>query len=277
MVSQVPLHQPPSHKASSRQGLSRDLDREMEDVRRKGEEVQQLSTGLDGDWFLRTDKRLGTFSSPTPGFNGPVIWSLVINTKNGDSAECKADENRQFSNVKLFIQLKQKAGFGPQHYTIQFFTFVPDSMGYVAGLHKTDGSITHCAWRNVPQKLDTVLEREANNGVRHVAVGKSGSFVVILNNGIMFWSGVPESLSQKLSSAKREGLAAVVSLGAFLDARNSLTDLQIKPLRLCRSPSSLTVGISLNLQMGPRISASPQIGTLLSTSTPRKQCGLQNA
>jgi hypothetical protein len=129
--------------------------------------------------------------------------------------------------VKLFVQLKQKAGFSPQHYTIQFFTFVPDSMGYVAGIHKTDGTITHCAWRNVPQKLDTVLEREANNGVRHVAVGKNGSFVVILKNGIMFWSGLPESLSQKLYSAKREGRAVVVSFRAFLGARNSLTDLQI--------------------------------------------------
>jgi hypothetical protein len=76
MVSQVALHQPPSHKALSRQGLPRDLDREMEDVRRKGEEVQQLSTGLDGDWFLRTDKRLGTFP-PTPEFNAPAICLLI--------------------------------------------------------------------------------------------------------------------------------------------------------------------------------------------------------
>lgn len=102
-------------------------------------------------------------------------------------------------------------------------------MGYIAGLHKTDGSITHYAWRNVPQKLDTVLEREADNGFRHVTVGKNGSFVMILKNGIMFWSGVPEPLSQKLDSAKREGLAVVVNLKAFLGATNSLTDLQINP------------------------------------------------
>ena len=33
----------------------------MEDVRRKGEEVEDVSIGLDGDWFLRTDTRHGTF------------------------------------------------------------------------------------------------------------------------------------------------------------------------------------------------------------------------
>jgi hypothetical protein len=46
-----------------RQGLPYDLNREMEDVKRKGEEVEGLSIGLDGDWFLRTNARHGTFSS----------------------------------------------------------------------------------------------------------------------------------------------------------------------------------------------------------------------
>jgi hypothetical protein len=43
-----------------RRGLPPDLDRVIEDARHKGEEVQQLSIGLDGDWFLRTDNRHGT-------------------------------------------------------------------------------------------------------------------------------------------------------------------------------------------------------------------------
>ena len=44
-----------------RQGLPHDLDREMEGIRRKGEEVEEVSIGLNGDWFLRTDARHGTF------------------------------------------------------------------------------------------------------------------------------------------------------------------------------------------------------------------------
>jgi hypothetical protein len=59
-------------------GLPHDLDREIEDARRKGEKVEQLSTGLDGDWFLRTDKRLGTFP-PTPG---PACPSHVFHLLN---------------------------------------------------------------------------------------------------------------------------------------------------------------------------------------------------
>jgi hypothetical protein len=30
---------------------------EMEDVRQKGEEVEEVSIGLDGDWFLLTNAR----------------------------------------------------------------------------------------------------------------------------------------------------------------------------------------------------------------------------
>jgi hypothetical protein len=58
-----------------RRGLPYDLDREMEDVRRKGEEVQEVSIGLDADWFLRTNARHGTFSSlaiPEPA----LPWAL---------------------------------------------------------------------------------------------------------------------------------------------------------------------------------------------------------
>jgi hypothetical protein len=37
----------------------------MEDVRQKGEEVEEVSIGVDGDWFLRTNARHGTLP-PTP-------------------------------------------------------------------------------------------------------------------------------------------------------------------------------------------------------------------
>ncbi len=33
----------------------------MEDIRQKGEEVEEVSIGLDGDWFLRTSTRHGMF------------------------------------------------------------------------------------------------------------------------------------------------------------------------------------------------------------------------
>jgi len=43
-----------------RRVLPHDLADEMEDVRRKDEEVEEVSIGLDGDWFLRTSARQGT-------------------------------------------------------------------------------------------------------------------------------------------------------------------------------------------------------------------------
>jgi hypothetical protein len=49
------------HGARCRRGLPHDLEREMEDIRRKGEEVEEVSIGLDGDWFLRTNNRHGAF------------------------------------------------------------------------------------------------------------------------------------------------------------------------------------------------------------------------
>ena len=47
------------HEAKPRQQLPYDLDHEMQDVRQKGEEVKEVSIGLDGDWFLRTSSRHG--------------------------------------------------------------------------------------------------------------------------------------------------------------------------------------------------------------------------
>jgi hypothetical protein len=38
-------------------------------------------------------------------------------------------------------------------------------------------------------------------GVTRVAAGMNGSYVVALNNGRMWWSSVPESMSQLLDNA----------------------------------------------------------------------------
>jgi hypothetical protein len=65
------------HGARYRRELPHDLDREMEDVRRKGEEVEDVSIGLDGDWFLRTNTRHGMFppmSKPRTPINPICPW-----------------------------------------------------------------------------------------------------------------------------------------------------------------------------------------------------------
>jgi len=118
------------------------------------------------------------------------------------------------SNVEQFVQLLQQAGLSLADYAIQCFTFVPDPTGYVTVLHKTDGSLTRCAWHNVPRELDVVLEREGPKGVRHVTVGVNGAYVVILNSGAMSWgAGVPGRLHQLLEDAERRRRSvATVSL-----------------------------------------------------------------
>ncbi|KAI0252133.1 hypothetical protein BJV78DRAFT_1205003 [Lactifluus subvellereus] len=172
-------------------GLPHDLDGEINDAKQKGEEVEEVSIGLDGDWFLRTDRRHA----------------------------CKTlhDQVRSISNVELFVQLAQKGGMDLANYAIQFFSFVPDTTGYVTVFHKVDGSLTQCAWHNVPPKLDGLLEREASKGVRQVAVGMNGSYVVILNTGVVWWNGVPEPLSQLLWDAEKKGRRIVVSITAFTE------------------------------------------------------------
>ncbi len=110
------------------------------------------------------------------------------------------------------MQLIQQAGLSLADYAIQFFTFVPDPTGYVTVLHKTDDSLTRCAWHNVPQELDAVLEREGPKGVRHVTVGVNGSYVVILNSGVVLWgAGVPARLQQLLEDAETKRRSVTVS------------------------------------------------------------------
>jgi hypothetical protein len=124
------------------------------------------------------------------------------------------------SNVEQFALLIQEAGLSLEDYAIQFFSFVPDTSGYVTVLHKMDGSLTRCAWHNVPRELDSLLEREACKGVRRVAVGMNGSYVVILNTGVMWWgAGVPDPLSRLLNDAEKSGRGVAVSIIAFLTNR----------------------------------------------------------
>jgi hypothetical protein len=121
------------------------------------------------------------------------------------------------SNVEEFVLLIEKAGLSLAQYAIQVFAFVPDPTGYVTVLHKTDGSLTRCAWHNVPQELDSVLEREAPKGVRHVSVGVNGSYVLILNSGVVWWgSGVPLRLHQQLEDAERRRRPVAVSIIFFI-------------------------------------------------------------
>jgi hypothetical protein len=117
------------------------------------------------------------------------------------------------SNVELFAQLAKQGGLNIEQYAIQVFTFVPDSSGYVVVMHKGDRSLTQCAWHNVPAGLDQLLGREAANGVRHVAVGINGSYVVILNSGVVWWKGVPPALNRLLTDAeqKRRGVQVIVA------------------------------------------------------------------
>ena len=143
---------------------------------------------------------------------------------------CKTEHSREdlVSNVVLFAHLiQQEAGLSLAHYMMQFFTFVPDPAGYITVLHKTDGSLTQCAWRNVPKELDTILECEAPKGVRYVTVGANGSYVLILNSGVVRWgSGVPEQLQQLLGDAERRARSVVVSITPF-HPPYSLIDLNL--------------------------------------------------
>jgi len=59
MVSWLPSLRLSSHELGPRRELPHDLAREIECVREKGEEVEEVSVGLDGDWFLRTNARHG--------------------------------------------------------------------------------------------------------------------------------------------------------------------------------------------------------------------------
>ena len=143
----------------------------------------------------------------------------LAKTRNDGAAACKTEHTRadMISNVEEFALLIEKAGLSLEQYAIQVFAFVPDPTGYVTVLHKTDGSLTRCAWHNVPPELDAVLEREAPKGVRHVSVGVNGSYVLILNSGVVWWgSGVPARLHQLLEEAEKIRRPVAVSIIFFI-------------------------------------------------------------
>ncbi|KAH9057913.1 hypothetical protein EDB83DRAFT_1033992 [Lactarius deliciosus] len=192
------------------QGLPHDLANMIEDVRNKGEAVEEVSVGLDGDWFLRTNARHA----------------------------CKTQHNTagMVSNVELFAQLAAQGGLNLEQYAIQCFTFVPDPSGYVTVLHKGDRSLTRCAWHNVPSGLDQILEREAGKGVRHVTAGMGGSYVVILNSGIVWWEAVPLPLNRLLSDAEATGrgvktvaLSLVAPDWFFVEFADGATQFMLPP------------------------------------------------
>ncbi|KAI0287122.1 hypothetical protein BC826DRAFT_73774 [Russula brevipes] len=183
------------HTSMGWQELPHDLASEIKSVRGKGEQVLELSTGCDGDWFLRTNLR--------------HAWKSDF-----DKKSC-------ISNVQMFSQHALKCGHDLTQYTMQFFTFVPNPTGYVTVLHKTDGSFSVCAWEDVPAELDAVLARQASEGnsVHHVTVGMKGSYVVVMNNGIIWRSGVPEPLNRLLADAMVKGRGvASVSLSLISDS-----------------------------------------------------------
>jgi hypothetical protein len=119
------------------------------------------------------------------------------------------------SNVELFAQLAAQGGLNLEQYAIQCFTFVPDPSGYVTVLHKGDRSLTRCAWHNVPPGVDQLLDDEAAKGVRHVTVGMNGSYVVILNSGVVWWKDVPPSLNRLLDDAEQRGRGVKVTAATF--------------------------------------------------------------
>ena len=108
----------------------------------------------------------------------------------------------------------RKSGLNLADHAIRFFSFVPDPTGYVTVWHRVGSPFGQCVWRNVPDHLDRLLELESSKGVRHVAVGANGSYVVIMDTGVVWWNAVPEPLNQLLMEAEKRGRAIVVSITA---------------------------------------------------------------
>jgi hypothetical protein len=144
---------------------------------------------------------------PRPDFH------QAVNSYQNNAPACKTQLGVT-SNVERCVQLAQQGGMDLANYMIHSFTFVPDKIGYIAVLHKVDGSQTQCVWHDVPQRLDNLLEREAPNGIRHVTVGANNSYVVVLNSGTVWWHGVPTSLHHLLADAEKKRLDVVVSITA---------------------------------------------------------------
>ncbi|KAI0263020.1 hypothetical protein BC834DRAFT_888684 [Gloeopeniophorella convolvens] len=153
-------------------GLPKDLQAALHDVILRGDRVEAMSIGLYGyQWFLRSDT-----------------------THAYRTAQIEGSMNDFF------------AEYANSMHEIRCFAFAPDPTGYVAVVcHRGDHSTTECKWHNVPPALDALLMREAHHGVRHVTMGNDDSYVVLMESGTVWTSGIPDALRRQLDDAAGKG------------------------------------------------------------------------
>lgn len=147
---------------------------------------------------------------------------------------CKTLHDRPdlLSNVEGFCQAAEAGGLDLSEYDIEFFTFAPDPTGYVAVLRRFADGQTQCAWSNVPDSLDMHLSSVAGRGVKCAAVGRGGSWVVILEDGSINWRNIPQTLADILSAPLVNGPVEVrelnnIDVPRFLISREQFVALSL--------------------------------------------------
>ena len=156
-----------------------------------------VSMGCDGDWFLRTNQTIcGCRLTSIPH----IILSL---TQNNYHLGWKARSADFLSQTVQAFEHAQKYNIDLPNDQIMSVTFVPSSNGCICIGQASDGTTT-CLWRGagVPPSLAGFLgDVPRTNPVQSVSVGADSAWVVVLQNGAVYFEGISENLRQKLQLA----------------------------------------------------------------------------
>ena len=163
----------------------------------RGDTLLDVSMGCDGDWFLRTNQTIcGCRLTSIPH----IILSL---TQNNYHLGWKARSANFLSQTVQAFEHAQKYNIDLPNDQIMSVTFVPSSNGCICIGQASDGTTT-CLWRGagVPPSLAGFLgDVPRTNPVQSVSVGADSAWVVVLQNGAVYFEGISENLRQKLQLA----------------------------------------------------------------------------
>ncbi|KAF9524036.1 hypothetical protein CPB83DRAFT_644988 [Crepidotus variabilis] len=164
------------------------LDATIKNTNEAGEDICYVSVGLDGSYFLGTQKRNNHYGYT----NFPPLLTLF--------EAASASSPGTFSSD-----------------SVRWISFTPDHKGYFMCFVLADQKPLY-AWACLPESLNKILEGNAiedNDVLNFVSFGKDGSWVLTIEGKKPMWDGVPKDLEERL-----RGSDTIATVALALDAED---------------------------------------------------------
>jgi len=159
----------------------------LKELINRGDTLESISMGCNGDWFIHT--------------NGATAW--------------KARTPTFVSQVERAVEYAKAGGLDLPYANIIAMTFVPDSDGFICIVRTNNGgTLCICSDEGIPSMLLSLLTAFSSATVQSVSVGHGGSWVVVLQNGAVYFDGISDELKNQLKSPGRGIESVTLSLAS---------------------------------------------------------------